>query len=141
MDNKPISALTVALDAISDRWSLTIVRELAFGPRRFTDLARSTGAPRDVLVARLRTMEGQEMVERQPYGSGKREMYALTEKGVGLAEVILVLKKWGDRYKPSETVTVELVHERCGSVFEAKVHCASCGMALEVNELHPTDSL
>ena len=29
-----------ALEAVGDRWSLLIVRDLLLGPRRFTDLAR-----------------------------------------------------------------------------------------------------
>jgi DNA-binding HxlR family transcriptional regulator len=141
MESKPSSALTVALEAISDRWSLTVVRELAFGPRRFTDLAVSTAAPRDVLVARLRTLEANGIVQRSPYGSGKREQYSLTDKGVDLAEVVLVLKKWGDRYKPAGTATIELEHLACEGVFEARIHCASCGAALERGQLreHPVE--
>jgi DNA-binding HxlR family transcriptional regulator len=53
-----MTALGVAIEAVSDRWSLTIVRHLAFGPLRFTDLVRLTSAPRDVLTARLRSSGG-----------------------------------------------------------------------------------
>jgi DNA-binding HxlR family transcriptional regulator len=90
-----MTALGVAIEAVSDRWSLTIVRHLAFGPLRFTDLVRLTSAPRDVLTARLRALQVDGVVERRPYGTGKRERYHLTGKGIDLAEVVLVLKKWG----------------------------------------------
>ena len=135
MDSKPTSALTVALEAVSDRWSLTVVRELAFGARRFTDLAASTAAPRDVLVARLRALEADGIVQRTPYGSGKREQYGLTDKGIDLAEVILVLKKWGDRYKPAGTVTVAIEHLPCREHFEARLHCSHCGEPLQRDQL------
>jgi len=135
MENKLNSALSVALEAVSDRWSLSLVRELAFGARRFTDIARSTRAPRDVLVSRLRTLESSGVIERRPYGSGKRDQYALTDKGVDLAEVVLVLKKWGDRYKPEGTETVELEHLPCGGRFEAQLHCSYCGEPLGYDQL------
>jgi DNA-binding HxlR family transcriptional regulator len=129
------TALSVALEAVSDRWSLTVVRHLAFGPRRFTDLATLTGAPRDVLTTRLRALEDDGLLLRRPYGSGKREQYELTPKGLDLAEVVLVLKKWGDRYRPSSLDRVALVHTVCGQPFEAEIHCAACGRPLGPDEL------
>lgn len=136
MKVKPNStALSVALEAVSDRWSLTVVRHLAFGPRRFTDLASVTGAPRDVLTTRLRALEEEGLLQRRPYGSGKREQYELTVKGLDLAEVVLVLKKWGDRYRESDLDRVVLVHTVCGEPFEAEIRCAACGRPLGRDEL------
>ncbi|MFD1275873.1 winged helix-turn-helix transcriptional regulator [Streptomyces kaempferi] len=48
--------MAVALDAVSDRWSLHIVRAAAFGAWRYTDILRAVGAPRDVLSSRLRKL-------------------------------------------------------------------------------------
>ena len=136
---KPKStALEVALEAVSDRWSLTLVRHLAFGPRRFTDLAALTSAPRDVLTSRLRSLEQDGILVRRPYGSGKREQYELTVKGIDLAEVILVLKKWGDRYRAHSADQVLLVHTVCGHPFEAEIHCSACRKTLGRDELSET---
>ncbi len=33
-----------ALEVVGDRWSLLVVREVALGSHRFTDIARGTGA-------------------------------------------------------------------------------------------------
>lgn len=129
------SALSVALEAVSDRWSLTVVRHLAFGPLRFTDLAGLTAAPRDVLSSRLRSLQADGIIERTPYGSGKRELYQLTDKGLDLAEVVLVLKKWGDRYRPAGLEQVVLHHTTCGRTFEAELHCAACKEPLGRDEL------
>ena len=47
-----------ALDAVGDRWTLLIVRELLAGPRRYTDLhADLPGVSTDVLASRLKDME------------------------------------------------------------------------------------
>jgi hypothetical protein len=49
--------------------------------------------------------------------------------------VVLVLKKWGDRYRPSGAEEVVLLHTTCGQPFEAELHCAACGERLEADEL------
>ena len=50
--------LSRALDAIGERWTLLIVRELLAGPRRYTDLhADLPGVSTDVLATRLKEME------------------------------------------------------------------------------------
>ncbi|MDX3405443.1 winged helix-turn-helix transcriptional regulator [Streptomyces sp. ME02-6977A] len=53
-----------ALDAVGDRWTLLIVRELLAGPRRYTDLhADLPGVSTDVLASRLKDMEREGLVE------------------------------------------------------------------------------
>jgi len=54
-----------ALDVIGEKWSLLVVREVLLGVRRFNDIAANTGAPRDILTARLRRLEELGVVERQ----------------------------------------------------------------------------
>ncbi|MGZ4465451.1 MAG: winged helix-turn-helix transcriptional regulator, partial [Nocardioides sp.] len=46
----PIAA---SLELVGERWALLVVREVALGSRRFTDIVRGTGAPRDRVAARL----------------------------------------------------------------------------------------
>ena len=38
-----------ALDVVGERWALLIVRELVFGPKRFSDLRTALGASPNVL--------------------------------------------------------------------------------------------
>jgi hypothetical protein len=45
------------LGVVRERWSLLVVRELGFGVHRFTDIQVNTGAPRETLALRLRTLE------------------------------------------------------------------------------------
>ena len=44
----PIAA---GLEVLGERWSLLVLRELAFGVHRFDRIQAFTGAPRDVLTA------------------------------------------------------------------------------------------
>src|SRR5487761_1479809 len=59
-------ALAKALDAIGDRWSLLIVRELMLlGPCRYTDLMRGLpGIATNLLADRLRDLEAAGVVRR-----------------------------------------------------------------------------
>ena len=71
-----------ALEVIGDRWSLLVVRELTLGVHRFNDIASHTGAPRDVLTARLRKLEELGVVERRQYSDRPpRHEYLLTASG------------------------------------------------------------
>ena len=50
--------LARTLDVAGDRWTLLIVRELAPGPRRFSDLIEGLpGVSRPLLTERLRALE------------------------------------------------------------------------------------
>jgi DNA-binding HxlR family transcriptional regulator len=136
LKNQPLSkdALAVALDAVNDRWSLHIVRALAFGASRYTEILRAVGAPRDVLAARLRKLTESGIVQARPDEKG-RGGYELTQKGRDLGQVVLVLKTWGDTYREEGVPQVDFVHEVCGEVFVADVRCQACGRTVRSGEL------
>jgi DNA-binding HxlR family transcriptional regulator len=99
-------SLASALDQIGERWSLLVVRELALGPMRFSELARSVGgAPTDVLTRRLRDL-GQagivRRVELEPPASAT--VYELTELGRGLERPLVELGRWGLNFHDPATV-------------------------------------
>ena len=52
MTPRPCTA-AAALGVIGEKWSLLVVRELAFGVHRFDSIVQNTGAPRDILTNRL----------------------------------------------------------------------------------------
>lgn len=84
-----------ALDVVGERWALLIVRELLFGPKRFTDLkAGLPGASPNVLSQRLRELEAGNVVQRRHSGGA---LYELTEWGRKLHPILLQLGLWGAR--------------------------------------------
>ncbi|HEU5108735.1 MAG TPA: helix-turn-helix domain-containing protein, partial [Micromonosporaceae bacterium] len=42
-----------AVDLLGERWTMLVLREAFSGVRRFDDIQQNTGAPRQVLSARL----------------------------------------------------------------------------------------
>jgi DNA-binding HxlR family transcriptional regulator len=94
-----------ALDVIGDRWTLLVLRELTFGPQRFTDLRRAlVGIPPRLLVERLETLRAQGLVEkREAEHAPARRVYALTPEGEDIREPMRALSRFGARYLPEET--------------------------------------
>src|SRR3712207_4106956 len=92
-------ALARALDIAGDRWSLLVVRELAPGPRRFTDLLDGLpGVSRNLLTERLRALEGAGIISRREIPPpAARQVYELTDDGRDLAVAIAPLIAWGAR--------------------------------------------
>jgi DNA-binding HxlR family transcriptional regulator len=91
--------LAKALERVGDRWVLLVVRDLADGPKRFTDLQeRLGGITAKTLSMRLRELEadGLVSVDRVP---GRREVwYSLTPAGADLKPVVEDLIYWGLRH-------------------------------------------
>ncbi|MGW4238912.1 winged helix-turn-helix transcriptional regulator [Streptomyces sp. NPDC004749] len=86
-----------ALDAVGDRWTLLIVRELLAGPRRYTDLhADLPGVSTDVLASRLKDMERDDLVTRRRLPPpAAASVYELTGRGRDLLPVLTALAEWG----------------------------------------------
>lgn len=88
-----------ALDAVGDRWALLIVRELIFGPQRFSQLrAGLPGVSPNVLAQRLRELAAAGIVRPgllDPPASVA--VYELTGRGLALEPVLLELARWGSQ--------------------------------------------
>ena len=55
-----------ALDVVGERWALLVVRELLFGPQRFSDLRRGLpGASSNLVADRLRELTARGVVQRR----------------------------------------------------------------------------
>jgi DNA-binding HxlR family transcriptional regulator len=133
-----VCSVADALEVVGDKYSLLVVREIGYGYRRFEELAGYTGAPRDVLVARLRRLEDLGLLERRPYSERPpRHEYHLTEAGLELRPIVLALKEWGDRRcEPGEEPVV--FQHVCGEEFHPLTVCAACRQPVGQGELTVT---
>jgi DNA-binding HxlR family transcriptional regulator len=84
-------------EALCERWTPLVVRELLCGSKRFNELHR--GVPRmstGLLAQRLRHLEEIGVVHRTAVG--KVWEYSLTEAGEELRPIIMALGHWGARW-------------------------------------------
>ena len=88
-----------ALDLVGERWALLVVRELVFGPKRFTDLrAGLPGISPNVLTQRLEELEQSSVLRRHKLPPPAAAwVYELTDWGLELEPVIMALGRWGSR--------------------------------------------
>jgi DNA-binding HxlR family transcriptional regulator len=86
-----------ALDVVGDRWAMLIVRDLLFGPQRYSDLlAGLPGIGTTVLAERLRTMQEAGVVTRRMLPPPAAvAVYDLTEAGRALRPALTALWQWG----------------------------------------------
>lgn len=134
-DGRRDCTIADALEVVGDRWSLLIVRELFYAQRRFSEIARNTGAPRDILTARLNKLGEHGVIAKRPYNERPlRYEYYLTESGRALSPVLLTLKQWGHEHVRQGSDPVKFRHT-CGSEFTAELHCGACGHELGSGEL------
>ncbi|NAS20090.1 transcriptional regulator [Herbidospora sp. NEAU-GS84] len=94
-----VCSIADALEILGERWSLLVIRELGFGVHRFKDIRVNTGAPRETLALRLRTLEEAGIIERRQYcDRPPRDEYVLTAAGRELFPVLAALREWGERH-------------------------------------------
>jgi DNA-binding HxlR family transcriptional regulator len=88
-----------ALDVVGERWALLIVRELLFGPQRFSDLRLALpGVSSNLVADRLREMEGRDVIRRRRLAPpAASQVYELTDWGRELEPIVLALGEWGIR--------------------------------------------
>jgi DNA-binding HxlR family transcriptional regulator len=126
------------LDLIGEKWSLLAIRELMLGSTRFEQIVRFTGAPRDVLTARLRKLEEVGCIERTQYQDRPaRYEYRLTELGRSLQPVITVLRDWGDQHLAGPEGPPLAVQHKCGAILRPQIRCAACGEQVRWGEVTP----
>ena len=88
-----------ALEIVGDRWALLVIRELMLGNTRFAGIVADTGAPRDRVAARLRTLQDAGLITREAYQTGPpRYDYRLSESGRALRPVLDALLAWGRKH-------------------------------------------
>ena len=98
-DSQQACPVARTLDLVGDRWTILILRDLAFGHRRFVDLQTSlAGIAPNLLTARLKGLEAGGMVRRVAYSEHPpRARYELTDLGRDFIPTLRALADFGSR--------------------------------------------
>ena len=103
--------LAHALELIGERWSMLILRELAYGPRRFSELkADLPGISANVLTQRLSELESRGIVRKTRLPPpASVQVYEATQWGLEAAPLIGRLGRWAAR-SPLHDPTLPISH-------------------------------
>jgi DNA-binding HxlR family transcriptional regulator len=94
--------VSVSLEIFGDRWSLLVIRDMMVrGYGTFKEFQNSgEGIATNILSDRLERLERAGIIQAEVDAEDARRVnYRLTEKGIGLAPVMLELLIWGARHE------------------------------------------
>jgi DNA-binding HxlR family transcriptional regulator len=120
-------AIAAAVGIFGERPTFLVLREVFNGVRRFDNMQRRTGLPRQVLSARLARLVSEDLLRKVPYresGQRSRAEYRLTDKGLDLYPVLVAMMEWGNRYAVGPAgPQVLLRHRDCGEPVRLRLTC------------------
>ena len=119
-------SLAKALDVVSTRTALLLMREAFYGTTRYEDFVERAGASQAIVAARLRELVDSGLLVKEPYreaGQRTRHGYRLTEKGRELFPVLVAFMQWGDRWE-NDGGRVQLHHTGCGARVRTELRCS-----------------
>ncbi len=92
-------ALAHALELVGERWAMLVLRELAYGPRRFSELRSDLqGISANVLTQRLTELEARGLVRKVKLPPpASVQVYQATDWGLEVVPVIASLGRWAAR--------------------------------------------
>ena len=90
----------LALELVSDKWTILLVHALKRGTRRYSELRREvTGISQRMLILTLRHMERDGLVSRKVYATvPPKTEYTLTPLGESLWQPLHDLCLWAEKY-------------------------------------------
>jgi DNA-binding HxlR family transcriptional regulator len=134
-------AIGAAVGILGERPTFLVLREAFNGVRRFDDMQRRTGMPRQVLSQRLARLVAEGLLRKVRYqesGQRSRDEYRLTDKGLDLYPVLVALMEWGDRYASgADGPPVLLRHRDCGEPVRLQLTCAAGHVLESAREVTP----
>jgi DNA-binding HxlR family transcriptional regulator len=103
--------LAHALDLLGERWAMLVLRELAYGPRRFSELrADLSGISANVLTQRLTELEDRGLVRKTKLPPpASVQVYQATDWGLEAVPIIASLGRWAAR-SPLHDPTLRMSH-------------------------------
>lgn len=125
------------LDVFGEPWTPLILRDVWVGMTRFEQIRSDLGISTKVLTQRLGWLVDSGVLERRQYSEHPpRHEYALTEKGTELCDVLLVMRRWGDKWLAGEEgPPVVHRHRGCGKLGHADLQCSECGGPMHVDDV------
>jgi DNA-binding HxlR family transcriptional regulator len=87
------------MELLGERWAMLLLRELAYGPRRFSELKEDlTGISANVLAQRLAELESRRLVRKTRLPPpASIQVYEATDWGLEVVPLIASLGRWAAR--------------------------------------------
>ena len=98
-----------ASELFCERWTPLIVRDLAAGATRFSELQRGVPLMSPTLLSkRLKQLEAEGVVETRAQAKGRGRTYHLTPAGQEFVPLVIALGTWGQRWSRRQLTEGEI---------------------------------
>jgi len=129
-----------AAEIFCERWTALILRDLACGATRFSELQRGVPLASPTLLSRrLRELEAEGIVTGHASPGGRGKTYHLTPAGREFVPIVMALGAWGQRWTRRELAEHEIDLGLLLWALESGAHPEHFGDARTVVELELTD--
>ncbi len=139
-DPRSYCPINQTLEALGDRWSLIVIRDIMFGGRRhFRELQAGSleGIASNILADRLKRLVTEGLLTRAEDPTHRQKaIYSLNEKAIALVPLLVAMGAWGRRHRattPALAIRAQLLEEggpRLWDAFMAELRHAHLGTAL-----------
>lgn len=95
--------LNFVLEAVGDRWSLLILRDIVFrGKHTYGEFLKSEeGFATNILASRLVDLVEAGILRRDPHATdGRKDVYSMTEKGLDFIPMMFEMMLWSHKHDP-----------------------------------------
>ncbi|HEX6280124.1 MAG TPA: helix-turn-helix domain-containing protein [Pyrinomonadaceae bacterium] len=125
------------LEAIGDRWSLLIIRDIVFwGKKTYSDFLRSDEQiATNILASRLASLEELDILTRVPDSADKRkDVYRLTAKGLDLIPLLVEIVSWSGKQGDWQSIGGPATPEQINAVMRFATAKNRTKIAAEIRE-------
>jgi DNA-binding HxlR family transcriptional regulator len=131
-----------AAELFCERWTPLIVRDLAAGATRFSQLQRGVPLMSPTLLSqRLKTLEAEGVVERRCAANGKGWTYHLTRAGGEFVPLVAALGVWGQRWTRRQLAKGEADVSLLAWAMERSVDASAFGTPRTIVRIEFTDQI
>ena len=126
-----------ALEVIGDVPTLLILESIWLGDSRFDRIKSRTCLSKPLIAERLKKLTATEILERQLYCERPpRYEYRLSEKGLALFPVTMMLLRWEKTWSPRRTsLQMELTHGDCSNPITPEPLCGHCHQIVQPQDI------
>ena len=118
--------INLTLEALGDRWSLIVIRDMMFGNRRhYRELLNQSeeGIASNILADRLKRLTQAGLLTRRDDPShAQKAIYSLTEPAIQLVPLLAQMGAWGLRHQPASeelSIRAQLLEEGGPEIWDA----------------------
>jgi DNA-binding HxlR family transcriptional regulator len=131
-----------AAELFCERWTPLIIRDLAAGATRFSEIHRGVPLMSPTMLSRrLKQLEAEGVVARRPAAAGRGWSYHLTAAGMEFAPLVEALGVWGQRWSRRQLAEAEIDLGLLLWTLEGGVKADAFGAARAVVRLEFTDQM